>query len=978
MTTIDRIARAVLVVCSVALPSTALAQGSSGIAGAVRDSSGAVLPGVTVEASSPALIEKVRSVVTDGEGQYRIVGLPPGVYAVTFSLPSFSTFKREGVELAASFTATVNVELRVGTLEETVTVSGQSPVVDVQNTTTRKQITREALDTVPTNKTLEAFAALTPGVTMGTGNAQDVGGSKGETYVQLQVHGSRVGDAKTLLDGFETNEWSGRVFVPNPAGAQEVSIDLGNGAAEAPANGVYVNFVLRDGGNTVHGTFFGSYTNSRLQSAQRLSDDLRARGLSQSDLGHVLYIWDTNGSIGGPVQRDRLWFHHAMRSWGSANAVVGGYYNSVPTSWFYAPDLSRPANDNFKNWITSERLTLQATQRNKFNINYDQEYRCDCHRSVSSTLAPEASAIRTYHPKVFGITWDFPATSRLLFSAGTTTNSMNYRPGPQPETALETIGVVEASTGVRYRAVGPDTTGSGGYGDKNNFIQNSRFSISYVTGTHNVKVGVQMRNGVKKFYEEGAAIDYQFRNQKPTQVTIYAYPLLFHESMKALMGIYAQDQWTMKRLTLNVGVRFDYENAYVPAQHLDAGPYIGVRDFAEVTCVPCWKDLSPRVSAAYDLFGTGKTAVKVSVGRFTTEERLDTAHSNNPLLLSNSSSTRAWTDANGDFIPQENELGPLGNPNFGKTVINTRYSDDVLLRNRPANWSTSVSFQHELRPGTAAGIGYYRTAWQKFTVTDSLSVTAADYTPYCINLPVDPRLPGGGNQVCGFFDINTDKFGQDNVNQAVIPDSNFGRQTDIYEGIDVTVNSRLPGGAFVQGGMNTGRQSTDSCYVNGRPDLTPSGAATTSQRSDVFCAVTPPFFRPQLKVSGSYHLPWDLQVSGVVQSLPGIPITASYVATNAEVRPTLGRALSGNRTTVTLTNVIPPQTLFEERLLQVDLRFIRNFKVSHARLQAMFDAYNIFNNAAVLSLNTRYGASWLRPTSILDARLLKFGVQMSF
>jgi len=462
MRAFERIARALLALCWVAAPSAALAQGSSGIAGAVRDPSGAVLPGVTVEASSPALIEKVRSAVTDGEGQYRIVGLPPGVYAVTFSLPSFSTFKREGVELAASFTATVNADMRIGALEETVTVSGQSPVVDVQNTTTRKQITREALDTVPTNKTLEAFAALTPGITMGSGNAQDVGGSKGETYVQLQVHGSRVGDAKTLLDGFETNEWSGRVFVPNPAGAQEVSIDLGNGAAEAPANGVYVNFVLRDGGNTVHGTFFGSYTNSQLQSVQRLPDDLRARGLSQSDLGRVLYIWDANGSIGGPVQRDRLWFHHSMRSWGSANAVVGGYYNSIPTSWFYEPDLSRPAHDDFRNWITSERLTLQASPRNKFNINYDQEYRCDCHRTVSSTLAPEAAAVRTYHPKVLGITWDFPATSRLLFSVGTTLNSMNYRPDSQPETPLDTIGVVEASTGVRYRAVGPDTTGSGG------------------------------------------------------------------------------------------------------------------------------------------------------------------------------------------------------------------------------------------------------------------------------------------------------------------------------------------------------------------------------------------------------------------------------------------------------------------------------------------------------------------------------------
>jgi hypothetical protein len=797
--------------------------------------------------------------------------------------------------------------------------------------------------------------------------------------VQLQVHGSRVGDAKTLLDGFETNEWSGRVFVPNPAGAQEVSIDLGNGAAEAPANGVYINFVPRDGGNSVHGTFFAGYTNSRLQSAPNLSADLRARGLSQSDLGHVLDIWDANGSIGGPVQRDRLWFHHAMRSWGSANAVVGGYYNAIPDSWFYQPDRSRPAYDDFMNWITSERLTLQATRRNKFNINYDQEYRCDCHRSVSSTLVPEASAVRIYHPKVLGLTWDFPATSRLLFSAGTTANSMNYRPSPQTETALETVGVVEASTGVRYRAVGPDTSGSGGYGNKDNFIQNSRFSMSYVTGTHNIKVGMQMRNGVKKFSEEGAAIDYQFRNQRPNQITIYAYPLLFHESMNALVGVYAQDQWTMNRLTLNGGVRFDYENASVPAQHLEAGPYIGVRDFPEVTCVPCWKDLSPRASLAYDLFGTGKTAVKVSVGRYTTEERLDTAHLNNPLLVSNASSTRAWTDTNGDFIPQENELGPLGNPNFGQTVINTRYSDDVLLRNRPANWSTSVSFQHELRPGTAAGIAYFRNSWRHFTVTDSLSVTSADYTPYCVTLPADPRLPGGGgNQVCGFFDINANKFGQDTVNQLVVADSSFGTQTELYEGIDVTINSRLPGGAFVQGGMNTGRQSTDSCYANGRPDLTPSGAVTTSQRSDAFCAVTPPFFRPQLKFSGSYRLPWDLQVSGVVQSLPGIPITASYVATNADVRSTLGHDLSGNRTTVTLTNVIAPQTMFEDRLLQIDLRFLRNFRMAGVRFQAMFDAYNVTNNAAVLSLNTRYGASWLRPTSILDARLLKFGVQMNF
>ena len=373
---------------------TAFAQASSAIAGLVRDSSGAVLPGVTIEVASPALIERVRSAVSDEQGQYPIVGLVPGIYTVTFSLQGFSAFKREGIDLPNNFTATVNAEMRVGGIEETITVSGQSPVVDVQNAAARNQITREALDTIPTNKTLEAFAALTPGVSMAQTIGQDVGGSKGETYVQLRIHGTRTGDNKTLVDGFETNDYSGRVFVPNPASAGEVSIELGNGPGEAPANGVYVNFVPRDGGNQFHGSIFGTYTGPGFQSEPNLTDDLISRGLSQSDLGKVLRIWDVNGSLGGPIARDRLWFHHATRSWGSGNAVVGAYYNLTPTAWTYTADPSRPANDDFNNVVTTNRFTLQATQKNKFNVSYDWEYRCDCHRSVSSTLAPEASGRR--------------------------------------------------------------------------------------------------------------------------------------------------------------------------------------------------------------------------------------------------------------------------------------------------------------------------------------------------------------------------------------------------------------------------------------------------------------------------------------------------------------------------------------------------------------------------------------------------------
>src|SRR5436190_17796690 len=376
-------------------PAPAAAQtGASGIAGMVRDASGGVLPGVLVEAASPALIEKVRTVTTDGEGQYKIIDLRPGVYTVTFSLTGFSTFKRENVELTANFTAAINAEMKVGALEETITVSGQSPVVDVQNVATRNLITREALDTVPTNKTLEAFAALTPGVKMATGIGQDVGGSKGETYVQLQIHGSRTGDAKTLLDGFETNEWSGRVFVPNPTSANEVSVDLGNGGGQSPANGVYINFIPRDGGNTFRGTGFATGTGNNMQSKPSLSDEMIARGLKQADLGKTLHVWDANGSLGGPLMQDKLWFYGAYRSWGSANSVVGAYYNLTPTAWTYTPDTSRPANDNFRNCIASGRFTFQATSKQKFNSSYHQQHRSDCHRSASATIPPEASPIR--------------------------------------------------------------------------------------------------------------------------------------------------------------------------------------------------------------------------------------------------------------------------------------------------------------------------------------------------------------------------------------------------------------------------------------------------------------------------------------------------------------------------------------------------------------------------------------------------------
>jgi len=998
------------------------AQNSTGIAGIVKDASGGVLPGVAVEAASSALIEKVRTVTTDEQGQYKIVSLLPGVYTVTFTLSGFRTMKREGIELQANFTATVNAELTIGGLEETITISGQSPVVDVQNAATRNLITREALDTVPTNKTLEAYAALTPGMTMTTSTGQDVGGSKGETYVQLQIHGSRANDNKTLVDGFETNDWSGRVFVPNPTAAQEIAVELGNGLAEAPANGVYVNYVPRAGSNTFRGTFIGNYTGSGMQSAARLTDDLKARGLTQSALPGIEKIWDVNGSIGGPVVRDRLWFYAALRSWGSNGTVVGTYYtansgtpfvfsNGVVTGsltggnpFIYAPDKSRSAFNDFTQRQMTDRATWRASERNKFDLAFDWEYRCDCHRSVAPTLTPEASAIRTYHPKITALTWTFPATSRLLLEAGTATILLDYAPDPQPETPLFTIPVLEQNGNVQFLATPGDTTGSGGYGDKYNLIQNSRASMTYVTGSHAAKLGFQIRTGVKKFGEAGSPIDYRVLNGVPNQVTLFAYPLLFHENMRALLGVYGQDQWTLKRLTLSGGLRFDYENAYVPAQHLDPGAFVAARSYGEVDCVPCWKDLSPRASAAYDLFGNGKTAVKFSVGRYTAEEMLNTAHSNNPLLLSNASTNRPWDDntypagdpRRGNYIPdcdltnpaRNGECGPNANPNFGNVVITNRYDSSVLTSHRPYNWSTSASVQHELMPGTAVSVAYFRTSWRNFSAPDAQDVTPADYDPFCITLPNNSLIPNAGQPLCGLYNIKPGQFGHDTSN--LVTRILSGDYKDTYSGLDLTVNGRLGRGAFVQGGMSTGHEVTSSCTAVDSPSTSLSivplpvgftAAAATAANGNVnstaFCSVDPPFWHPQFKFSGSYPLPYDFQASAVFQSIPGIPTLASIVVPNAQVVG-LGRPLSGGVANVTVANILAPQTAFEQRLNQVDVRFIRNFRFSNVRIQGTLDIYNLFNRSTVLAQVNQYGSTWRTPTSVLDARIFKVGVQMNF
>src|SRR6266850_3334823 len=330
----------VLACFALLVPATVWGQADTGsIAGVVRDASGAVMPGVTVEAASPALIERVRAVTTDNQGLYRIVDLRPGLYTVTFTLPGFSTFRRDGIDLTTGFTATVNADLRVGAVAETVTVSGVAPVVDVQNVQQQTTITRATLDAIPTSRRPAQLLTMIVGADTGGTNFHDVGGV-GSDRGFFGVHGQRADDMTYNFAGMDSRVFSGGGFQYNPHTFEEVVVETSAGSAEATTGGVQINIIPKDGGNRFTARRSTEITGPSLTS-DNLTDDLRSRGLTAAP--SVRKYYDVGGGLGGPIKRDKLWFFGASRGEDRSLYQVGNYYNKRQGTLFYEPDLSRPA-----------------------------------------------------------------------------------------------------------------------------------------------------------------------------------------------------------------------------------------------------------------------------------------------------------------------------------------------------------------------------------------------------------------------------------------------------------------------------------------------------------------------------------------------------------------------------------------------------------------------------------------------------------
>ena len=956
------------------LSHAAWAQQGSGIAGLVRDSSGAALPGVTVEAASPALIEKVRAVITDGEGRYNIVDLRPGTYTVTFSLPGFSGVRREGIAMNAGFTATVNADLPVGALEETITVSGEAPVVDTQNVRKQTVLSRELLDTLPTStKSVNTLVTLTAGFT----SMADVTG----VYTNLPGDSTATfhGKSGTIMqfDGMGLQHAGGSQGVTaNTAVAEEVVMQTSGISAESNADGAVINLIPKEGSNSLNGSLFALGTNDRFQGSN-LTDKLQVRGLTA--VPKVLRVYDLTGTFGGPIKKDRLWFFGELRWWGNAHQLGSIFWNKTQGTPFYTPDPARPFRGY--EWYESKaiRLTWQASAKNKVNLFVDRQRNCNCIevRGPATGVgdAPEATFLYHMNPQaLYQGSWTSPMTNRLLLEGGIAVAMANFPSTMAPTVEQSHISILEQATGMRYNARVFYSPRS------NNPRYTQRFAASYITGSHSFKGGIQVEEATNNVINRAQLgdVSYTFLNAVPVSLTQYATPFSLTNRTKADMGIYVQDKWAIKRLSFTYGLRFDYFNGYVPAQHLDATPngWVPTRDFGEVKNVPLWKNWSPRLGGAYDLFGNGRTALKASIGRYVAKTATTIASANNPVNTSVNQVNRAWTDSNGNYIPDcdlknraaNGECGAMSNLSFGAPNVTTRWADDVLLGQgaRGYNWDLTAEVQHQLSAGMSMTAGYYRNWYGNFRATDNLAVESTDYSPYCITAPTNALLPnGGGYQVCGLYDINPNKFGQ--VNNLVTKASHFGKQKLINNFFNVGITSRLAAGAQFGAAVDTGRSTNDQCFV------------VDSPQQLLNCRIVTPFRgQTQIKGFGSYPLPRRFAVSAVYQNMSGPQITADYAASVAEIAPSLGRPLAGGARSAVVP-LIKPQTQFEHRVSRLDLRVTKEVPLtSGLRLRANVDLYNIMNSSSILSLTTTYGPRWLRPIQIVDGRIAQFSAQLTF
>jgi hypothetical protein len=824
----------------------------------------------------------------------------------------------------------------------------------------------------------------------------------------MSVHGLSASQVTTQVDGMMVNGLDGDGAVQNYFNnmmSQEMSYQTAGAGSDVSGGGVRLNMIPKEGGNKFSGAFFGAWSDGAWQS-NNLTPALQARGLSIPD--RISKIFDFNGSLGGPIKKDTLWFFTSARAWGVNAPIADTYYTPAGSNYAtsYPQCLSKAVrceqgidDQHIKSALA--RLTWQISQKHKLGAYYDKVAKDRGHGMNAGDDPATASQIWTSPNYLTGSAkLTSTLTSRLLLEGGYSFNKEEYNIVNQPG-VLKPRGTPawyagasrnDLSLGTRYTSLAVQ---QGQYPDRYNL----QGSMSYVTASHNLKGGAQWNWGpyrrtrvanadlVQRYQTVGGV------NGVPVSVQILNTPVDYTDRLNADLGIFAQDAWTMNRMTINVGARFEYFNSEVSPSTSGAGRFVQERTFNRIP-MPVWKDIAPRFGVVYDLFGDAKTAIKAGFNKYEQAQTINFADQFNPLTLT--SSVVSWTDLNKDDIAQ-GELGcvyltaaceinlaqlPAG---FGARALVSPNPDTK----RVYNLEGTLGVQHELMPGFQLNAGWFHRTFHNLPRQTNTLQTFSDYTLVNVVSPLD-------GSIIPMYNVSA--AANSRVNNVVSTDND---QKEWYNGYEVSFTARLPRGATLFGGTTAERMLWTLCNEQSNPN---NLLYCDSRNSGIP-------FRTQFKLAGSYPLPYGVQVSGSFQSIPGyllgcaapcaIPSPTSLPSVSAPAG--LGTVWLLSRTTtyapdckgpctpgalvipnMTVANLsvplVPPGTDFAERVNQLDLSVAKWFQVGRIRLQGQFDMFNALNLSAVTAVRTlNFGtSSYMQPSSVLQGRIIRFATQVKW
>jgi hypothetical protein len=972
-------------------------------------------------------------------GSNRIIELNPGTYSLTFTLPGFTTVIRDGIQLAGNATLTIPVEMRIGALEETITVTGESPVIDVQ--TVRRQVVlgADVIAVVPGTRTVGSLLNVTPGLTV-----DNNGLAATPTMTFFSARGGQTNEGRMTVNGMTVaaafNGGGVSSYILDSVNTDEISVTVSGGLGETDIGGPVMNLVPRSGGNSFQG--MGFFNNAGDWSrGNNLNDALRAPppGPNLQQTPGIIKSYDANVSYGGPIKRDRLWFFGSYRKLNTETAVEGIVANSNArdlSRWDWRPDESITARQSQGRTMYIGRLTAQVSSKHRVAFNHEYQLRCEgspllvetdgCHRRGSDWIAAGAAltspeAHTAYFDFPYYVTqaiWTAPMTNRLLFEAGFTRFAYYHAggPGQLPPDGIFDIGVTEQSTAINpatglryapranyvYRALSQYLDN---YGNPNTW----RASASYVTGSHNLKVGYQGSYLVAstRRVANPSLLSYTFNQGNPINFTMRL-PEWRTADRTSIAAFYVQDSWTRGRLTLQGALRYDRAWSWSPAGLNGTGETSRLNaaaiTFDRLPSVDAYNDITPRIGVAYDVFGNGKTALKFNLGHYLDAATNDSAYTrNNPANRIVSTVVRNWQDTNGnrvvdcDLLNFSAQSGGGGdtcaaltgnNLNFGNVSTGLAQVNPATLKGwgvRENDWQWGINVQQEVISRISVEVGYNRRWWHGFTVTDNLMRDPSQYDSWTINAPVDPRLPEGGGYPITIY-VPTAAAAVIPAQNYITFETDFGpERTNYWHGVDVTANARLRQGVTIQLGTSTGRSITDTCQTVVKIDSPdPRG-----------CRDVEPF-QTTLRGLATYTIPRiDVLVSGTMRSQPGLLRTATWNVPNSVVQNLLGRLPVGSNingtTAVQLvrTALVPAdhRLYADNRRAQIDTRLAKVLRFGRTRTDIGVDIGNLLNTNYATTYDNTYqysdgnvlmGGTWNNPTAVYTPRFVRWNLTVNF